>query len=680
MATTKQFVYKDSLGNLTTTPTSETFNLFSYNLITANDGSTFYASTISQEGDGTIWSITNRFPDNTSPTSFAEGSITSSQSGSKQVNIGFANHDPRADYNSDLQADVCRGVITGKYVPKLTVNQSSYPSNTSFPQTMGITYNEFGYGFNNFNFTWNSRPTSPLTAPSPMDGNGGQSITVTSAGANVTGGELTGHNTMGFYFDQTSPTNDRGLAMQILPKTNPAGNHLGTIFFEGTVARSWEADKITIDGSDSSHTLPTFGVAATVTADGTFNYSCEADLSSAFSVDDASVNIKQAGTIATATTTSFTASAALIYNPTTNITSTSDVVASIANLRFADAAISSAFTVDNIAVSINANSSLPAEFTTTTQGNIISDITGDYTWNSLSNNPFVNSGYVKGGYTDDAEYEWDDLLSADGSADATWDTWTYGTWLGDETGWDNWPNGAWSAPHSFAIEFTQTNVQVLKLGGILGASTAFTITENVALREAAVANLTSAFTVSGTASGVIDVAIDMSSTFTTTVSDVDYLENITSDEIETFSCTSSISVIGNVKSDTTAQIDGALGFAVSDTVIFGALSTPPSTFTIDIDGVVKYDTGAAMLASLAQAVIARLNSPADFFNTFFVPQESRTIVIPEEQRQYTINVETRLNNISAETRVHKVEQETRNYKLPYVPITNEFVIPKTRSK
>lgn len=680
MATTKQFVYKDSLGNLTTTPTSETFNLFSYNLITGNLGNQFYASTISQEGDGTIWSITNRFPDNTSPTSFAEGGITSSQSGSKQVNVSFANNDPRADYNSDLQADVCRAVITGKYVPKFTVNQNSYPSNTSFPQTMGIQYNEFGYGSNNFNFTWNSRPLTDLTAPSPMDGNGGETVTFTSTGTNVTGGETTNHTGMGFTFDQTSPTNDRGLAMKILPKTNPAGNTLGTIFFEGTVARSWEADKITIDGSDSSHTLPSFNVAATLSADATFNYSCEADVASSFTIDDASVNIKQAGTIATSTTSSFTATGALIYNPTNIITSTANVTASIANLRFAAATIDTAFTVDDVAVSINSGSTIAGAFATTTQGNIISDITGDYTWNSLSNNPFVNSGYVKGGYTDDAEYEWDDLLSTDGSTDATWDTWTYGTWLGDETNWDNWPRDAWSAPHSFDISFTQTQTHLLKVGGTLGAATVFSITEDVAFLKATSANLTTDFTIDATASGVIDVSINMPSAFTAAVSDVDYLENITSDELDAFSCTFSASFIGNVKSDTSANIDGALAFAVSDSIIYGAISTPPSTFTTNFAGVLKYDTSPTLLASLAQSVIARLNVPADFFNTFFVPQETRVIVIPEEQRQYTVSAESRLNNINTETRVHKVEQETRNYKLPYVPITNRFITPKTRSK
>lgn len=676
MATTKQFVYKDSLGNLTTTPTSETFNLFSYNLITGNLGNQFYASTISQEGDGTVWSITNRFPDNTSPTSFAEGSITSSQSGSKQVNVDFANNDPRADYNSNLQADVCRAVITGKYVPKFTVNQNSYPSNTSFPQTMGIQYNEFGYGSNNFNFTWTSRPTSPLTAPSPMDGNGGQTVTFTSAGANVTGGELTGHTTMGFTFDQTSPTNDRGLAMQILPKTNPAGNTLGTIFFEGTVARSWEGNKISIDASDSSHTLPAFAVAATVTADGTFNYSCEADLTSAFSIDDDSVNIKQAGTIATTTTTSLAATASLLYNPVITATSTTDVVASIANLRFAESNLSSAFTK-----SITPNylfhltEGLTSAITTTQTGGMIYDVTGDYTWNSLSNNPFVDNGYVKGGYTTDAEYSWDDLTTDD------WENWTYGTWLGDETSWDTWPNDEWFSPFKFETEFTQPNTApLLLLGGTLGASTAFTFSEDVAFLEASSANLTTAFTVDATASGVIDITVGLSALFSTSVSDIDYIENITADEIETFAAAFTTTITANVKSDTSANIDGALGFVVSDTVIYGGLSTPPSQFTVDFVGNLTHSGVSTLSASLAKTVVAFLNSPADFFNTHKVEQETRALVVPVESRQYIINKETRLNNINAESRVYDVDEETKTYTIPRHKITNVFTTPKTRSK
>ena len=160
------------------------------------------------------------------------------------------------------------------------------------------------------------------------------------------------------------------------------------------------------------------------------------------------------------------------------------------------------------------------------------DVTGDYTWNSLSNNPFVESGYVKGGYTDDAEYEWDDLLNALGDADATWDTWTYGTWLGDETGWDDWPFDAWNSPLTFANEFTQADTTaIFKDGGTSSLSSAYTITENVALNKAATASLSSAFTISGTGAGVISVSTTLSSAFTLAVLDVDFLENILQSEL-----------------------------------------------------------------------------------------------------------------------------------------------------
>lgn len=444
---------------------------------------------------------------------------------------------------------------------------------------------------------------------------------------------------------------------------------------------SWEGNLITIDASDSSHTLPAFNVVSSISADAGILQVGSADLTSNVSITEDSVNIKDAGQIDSPAAFTFTSLAGLVFNQATTITTISNCIPSIANLRFADSAISSAFTFEDVAIAINAGSIINPTFTATTQGNIKTDITGDYAWNSLSNNPFVDSGYVKGGYTDDAEYEWDDLLSADGSADATWDTWTYGTWLGDETGWDDWPNGAWASPFTFESTFTQADTPTLfKLGGVFGVSTAFAITEDVALKEAAEADLTAAFAFEGTSSGVISADANLIAAFTTTVSDVDYLENITSDELDTFSCTFSTSFIGNVKTNTSANISGALGFAVSDTVIYGALSTPPSTFTTNFAGVLKHDSSSTLLASLAQSVIARLNVPADFFNTFFVPQETRVIVIPEEQRQYTVSAESRLNNINTETRVHKVEQETRSYKLPYVPITNRFITPKTRSK
>lgn len=446
------------------------------------------------------------------------------------------------------------------------------------------------------------------------------------------------------------------------------------------IQRQWEALDIVINGSDNDHTLPPLSATTTLTPLGGLLVPGSSSASASSSMSGTAVvkKIASAG-VECAFTSNFTSGLKFIITSTevSPFAVSADVLGALTPQIFGSASVASAFTTTTSTTNIlGPTLEMSTSITVPTpQGNVISDITGDYTWNSLSNNPFVDSGYVKGGYTTEAEYSWDDLTTDD------WENWTYGTWLGDETSWDTWPNDEWFSPFKFETEFTQPNtVPAFLVGGTLGASTAFTFSEDVAFLKASVAELTTALTFDATASGVIDITVGLSASFSTSVSDVDYLENITADEIETFAAAFTTTITANVKSDTFANIDGALGFVVSDTVIYGALSTPPSAFTTDFIGNLTHSPEIALSASLAKTVVAFLNSPADFFNTHKVEQETRALVVPVESRQYIINKETRLNNINAESRVYDVEQETKTYTIPRHKITNIFTTPKTRSK
>ena len=700
MSDTKQFVFKQPNGSLGTASTTENYYIYSITPTdeSVDDSGTETLSIFDTDGssDWAIQSLNNIEGINTpgggagSTENFAIGGPNYQNSGLRGLECDLDNRDPRIAYNAQLPATKCKAVVTGQYVPKLFLTHEPLGGFHTTPISFTLHYTEVGKsGGGNSDFTQtisSSDFNSTIVADSPLDGNGGATITFTSQGSGVTGGELTGHIGKKWQLDWTAPQS-AGLwgqvNMRLEPIGNPGGAHEPHIFFKGTVVRSWEGNLFAIDGTGSD-TIDPITVTSTVTATGILVHLAEASMTTTASIVDGSINkkIATAPTMATASTTAITTLFKL--GDTLTFPSTTDFIGSIHPLISGTANLTSAFAFEDVPVVVNAGSSIETTFTTTIQGNIISDVTGDYTWNSLSNNPFVESGYVKGGYTDDAEYEWDDLLNTDGTADATWDTWTYTTWLGDETSWDNWPRDKWNSPFIMEINTdipTATGTPKLAFGDTQAISAAFSLSDNAAFRKQADATLTPAFSCEGTAPGIFDTSANLTPTFTLAVSDIDYLENITSDEIEVFAGSFSVAATGNVKSDQVVTIDSALTFTLATAFVkYDIDETEPSTFTAVFTGNFKTDTDITLNALASSLLVGTLSLQPDPFNTITVQAETRTFVVPAENRQTLVMAENRVNTISNETRVTDIMQETRTHKIIRPGFTDRFSTPRVRSE
>ena len=446
----------------------------------------------------------------------------------------------------------------------------------------------------------------------------------------------------------------------------------------GPLSRTWEADEIVIDGSDSSHTLPAFASAFTFTEDSFLVRDAgPVSVNTAFSLTEASENfvIAPSNTMASNFTTSTTRG--LVFEPTVALASTFELQATTFNfVKMDPVTAASAFTMTiEPTFKPSTVTAITSAATLAESNKVIFDVEGDYTWNQFSNNPFIVSGYVKGGYTNDAEYEWDDLTTD------TWNNWTFGTWIGDEANWDQWPGNTWNREFVFAGVFTMPDVDyLLTKFAVETLSSAFTLSDTAALLENPGAKtLASAFTLSATAQGVIDIpSTNLSSAFTLAVSDVDFKDNL---EPLTLSSAFTLTATASHKQDTTQTIGSAFTFALSTVFVkYDITDTAPSAFTTDFVAHIKYAptvTFSALASTLSEGLIDAI---ADPFNTITVDAETRTIVIPTENRITAIMEENRLNTIINENRLTKIMQETRTHKLKIPSITDRFATPRVRSE
>ena len=485
--------------------------------------------------------------------------------------------------------------------------------------------------------------------------------------------KITGAQTSTLQVD-TSNDNSNGLhSITIAAATNP---------MSGTLYRFWEGADIIMNASDSAHTIPAFSSAFTFSAIASaLVRHGELEVNSAFTITEDTENFKIAPATEMGMVSSIAVTPSFIIDITKELSSTTEVQSTTYNFVIMDPlTVSSAFTfaVTPVLKVGPAVVNLASAATTSYDSNMIYDVLGDYTWNQFSNNPFIITGYVKGGYTNDAEYEWDDLTTD------SWNNWTYGTWLGDEGQWDQWPDNTWERAFKFTSNFTQADtIPLLAHGGASAISSAFTITENAALAKASSASLSSAFTFSGTAQGLIDVTQDLSSAFTLAVSDVDFLENILESELP-ITATFTTSFTASIKyalDDTPISISSALTFTLATGFVkYDIENTPASAFTTSFIGHIKYDPSLTLSALASQLSVGELLKQADPYNIITVDAETRTFVVPTESRSTVVQEENRLNIISSETRLENVLEETRVHKLKIPGLTNIYSTPRVRSE
>jgi hypothetical protein len=448
------------------------------------------------------------------------------------------------------------------------------------------------------------------------------------------------------------------------------------------IQRKWEALEIVINGSDSDHTLPPFATTSTLTPLAGLLIPGEATVSTSTTMTATGV-VKRFGDATLATTTTVVTEPGQKFIITSTelptFTVTTDVLAALTPQVFGSASFGSAFSTTTLGGNVHGPTLEMSTVTTmpTAQGNLIFDITGDYTWDSFNLNSYFETGFAVDNFSlNQGEYSWDFL------ATTAWDDWPVATWLGDEETWDNWPNDVWETP--FTVDTTTaitTAIPLFKPGGIATLSTTASVVPLGAFSISAASTIPVAFNVEVSAPGIFDTTALLANTFALTVSDIDYLENITSDEIEIFASSFSATITANVKTDTTVDIDTALNFAFAiGNVVFDITDSTPSQFSVDVTGNTKTDTSLILNALAATINVGRLVEQADPFNIVKIIPETRTIVMPVENRILEVDTENRVNIISAETSQVEVSQETRIVKLKRQPITARFSTPRIRSK
>lgn len=440
-----------------------------------------------------------------------------------------------------------------------------------------------------------------------------------------------------------------------------------------TATRSWEGNLYTIDGVNND-TVSFDPATSSLNCLGGIIQQAEASLACQSSLNEQSKNVRLAeANIQSETTADLSGN--IKFSITKNLPLEANILASTENLVLASGSLTavtsfsetSGFT-HGIIESLTANTT--ADFV----GNMIYDITGDYTWDSFNLNSYFVQGYAVADFSlNQGEYSWTFL------ANSTWDAWPTTTWIGDEATWDNWPDDVWETPYGVDSLGDLVATPTFLIGDTVAYTGTFTITEDTALEEAAEADLDAVFTTSFTASGVIDVDIAMSGAFAPALT-----ANIIYDlEEEPIRITGAFTPVltANAITDTFADIDVAFTFAVEPTFRPGTTAELyQAQSEVEINPTFRPSGIAALLAFASTLQVGRLFFQADPYFTIQVLQESRQVVLPFENRQTLVSQETRLNTIGTETGDYLVPQETRSLRLRIPPFKNRFSTPRVRQE
>jgi hypothetical protein len=691
---TKQFIYVDGQGNRTTTPTDLNYYIYS---ITPTDESVDDSgtSTLSHyDNDGSSWAfyeynnITGiNTPSYGAGATEAAASATPNRqnSGIKAIQADLGNRDPRTSLDAVLTSAKCRAVVTGQYVPRVSVTHTTLNGGYVVPTSFPFTYIENGKsGGGNSNFTQNLTTANfnqTITASSPLDGNGGATITFTSQGSSVTGGELTGHTGKGFVIDFTSPSGTANWGMvrlRLEPITNPGGSYEPRIYFKGTVQRSWEANLYTIDGVGSD-TIGEISTTASMDVVPTVRFQGEASINSVVSISEQSANRKfsDSNIVITSSTTN---QSNLKFDTGIDTTALFDATLSYANLVFADSIISSAFnsSIDGNKIHglIESNFNIAPAHTVTITAGMIYDIAGDYTWDSFNLNTYFETGFAVENFSlNEGEYTWDFLATTD------WENWPVITWLGDESGWDNWPEDTWDREFELANEVEMAISPLFKVGSeIVTFPGTFTIDENSAFEKTAIVEISTTASVACDAGGILEFECDITTAFTPTL--IGNYQFTLSDTPVSITGAFTPVLTASARTDTFADISGT--FAVVDVEpSFKPSGTIDTTVTVSIPEAIPsfIHGGATAITALHSTVlVGRLFFQADPFNIIKVESETRLLSPATENRITLIDSENKVNMITAETRIVLVPEETRSIKLKIPALSSRFTTPRVRSE
>ena len=603
--------------------------------------------------------------------------------------------------SNGISSTKCKATVVGKY--KIKAQAFAGPTNGSFPHTFPIyvrlydknrTITTYTENITISSWTSNGSRTSANYYANTY-ANGGINLpnyTFLVRGSDTQSGSLNELINLAMAVDATKPATTpgstlngptytetggdgwRGVTLIWEPVSNSYGITLDKPFFEGTITRVWEGNQYIIDGLEGDIKPEIVGnLSLSATARLTYATDGQSSLINQFTLVENSAVIISPGAQTLQNNFTLSVTAKVEHFATVTLRQETELLGTTFNFRFAEPlTISSNYTslisgniIRELYSSLSLNNNVTANFT----GNMIYDIASDYTWDDFSIVGYFTTGYTLRGYAaDSAEYTWADLASD------PWDSWTYSSWQGPETGWDQWPEDIWNSTKKLLFDFNLTEVGQIIRGAVGQLLSTTSLSDNSAFRIEAIPNtLQSNFLCDGSPSGVIG-GVSLIEPEVTVTALVNY-------------------IINNAQ-----NIDGAFNASLLANYIAKFLWNVRSDFSLDVTPTFKPSgvTNAQCIAvvdALANAVYgptktlegafdpiftARIFFTTDPYQIYRVLQETRQIFVDAESRGIEIAEEIRLNSIPAENRDWLVPQETRNMKLRIPPMTNRFTTPKIR--
>ncbi len=666
-----------------------------------------------------------RIPANS--TIFTAGSPAAYDTSSKlTLNIGYHAQDLRKAGPNNLGADRCVVRITGKYSLGILVSPFKRAASN-----LTTSSSQFRYWYNNgigtqvqgtpvnFSFSPNDQahlkpgdPSNSLvksaTTPFEMTADqwsntiepvatGDIAVNTIQAGSATSHGDIKQTDNLEFIIEieNTTPIHNSQVIggvpgykneYFVIPYTNgtpnlyyeqrDGQNYTNHIYYRGTYTLGWEGNLHTIDDLNGDSVVFTTPTTTMVAAAFTKVSMEPLTVSSAASIIDGSALRRFASATATtqstmsvsAKSTKFITEA---YTTAVTLDATTENFVNMGTLALAG---SSTVSATGLFKPGGLSSMATASTFSISQPTLILDITTDYSWNTFNLNTYFQSGFIADDFVSlQGEYNWNYLQSE------TWDNWKTSSWIGNESSWDNWPDDVWERLFKIGTAGTLELTPLLKLGDTVQYNGGFTLVEDVAFNQTGEADLTTAFTMDVTASGIISInAQEFTSGFTPSLTaNIAYSLSDTPVVITgAFTPTLTASAITDIFSD----IDVAATLSITPTFKPTGFATITTATEFDLSPTFKPAGLAALTASAGTLTVARMFFQTDPYNIFKVLQEKRVVVVPEENRQTLIMSENRVNIVSAETRSHLVPQETRSIKLRIPPITNRFTSPRIRSE
>jgi len=278
--------------------------------------------------------------------------------------------------------------------------------------------------------------------------------------------------------------------------------NIGPAIYSTNVIREYECNLYRIDGSDGD-LPPSILTNSILTASAGIIHpgSCNLITQSTLIENSRSVITGVQKTLQNNFT--FTPSANVKYNPQRILRQETELLGTVFNFRFMEpVVVSSQHTSTfqgNIIRGLATTLSLSADVNATIQGNLIYDISNEYSWNDFNIIGYARSGYVVTGYAQDsADYSWLELAAAE------WDSWPNSVWGGTEASWETWPEDVWNSTRRLLVLISTQQAAKLIASGVGQLLSRTSLSENAAFRiEGVPGEIRSDFLCDGSPSGLI---------------------------------------------------------------------------------------------------------------------------------------------------------------------------------